>query len=59
MYADEQKNTVRADDMKIPIPLHDFKAFGKAIKEARKKRDESRSKTGSDLYIPRVTLTIS
>lgn len=58
MYADE-KNTVRADDMKIPIPLHDFEAFVEAIKEARKKRDESRSKVSSDLYIPRVTLTIS
>lgn len=51
MYADEQKNIVRADDMKIPIPLHDFKAFLEAIKEARKKRDESRSKVSSDRYI--------
>lgn len=29
---------VRADDMKRPIPLYNFKAFREAIKEARKKR---------------------
>ena len=50
---------VRADDMKRPIPLYDFKAFGEAIKEARKKRGESRNKASSDLYIsPRYLANI-
>ena len=46
-----EKVIVRADDMKRPEPLYDFKAFGEAIKEARKKRGESRNKASSDLYI--------
>ena len=41
----------RAEDMKRPIPLYDFKAFGEAIKEARKKRGESRNKASNDLFI--------
>ena len=50
---------VRANDMKRPIPLYDFKAFGEAIKEARKKRGESRNKASSDLYIsPRYLANI-
>ena len=50
---------VRADDMKRPTPLYDFKAFGEAIKEARKKRGESRNKASSDLYIsPRYLANI-
>ena len=50
---------VRADDMKRPIPLYDFKAFGEAIKEARKKRGESRNKASSDLFIsPRYLANI-
>ena len=45
--------------MKRPIPLYDFKAFGKAIKEARKKRGESRNKYSSVLYIsPRYLANI-
>ena len=49
----------RADDMKRPIPLYDFKAFGEAIKEARKKRGESRNKASSDLFIsPRYLANI-
>ena len=54
-----EKAIVRADDMKRPIPLYDFKAFGEAIKEARKKRGESRNKASSDLYIsPRYLANI-
>ena len=50
---------VRAEDMKRPIPLYDFKAFGEAIKEARKKRGESRNKASSDLFIsPRYLANI-
>lgn len=45
--------------MKRPTPLYDFKAFGEAIKEARKKRGESRNKASSDLYIsPRYLANI-
>lgn len=36
---------VMVDDMKRPEPFYDFKAFGEAIKEAWKKRRESRNKT--------------
>ena len=54
-----EKAIVRADDMKRPTPLYDFKAFGEAIKEARKKRGESRNKASSDLYIsPRYLANI-
>ena len=42
--------------MKRPVPLYDFKAFGQAIKEARKERGESRNKASSDLYISPRTL---
>ena len=49
----------RAEDMKRPIPLYDFKAFGEAIKEARKKRGESRNKASNDLFIsPRYLANI-
>ena len=49
----------RAEDMKRPIPLYDFKSFGEAIKEARKKKGESRNKASSDLYIsPRYLANI-
>ena len=45
--------------MKRAEPLYDFKAFGKAIKEARKNRGESRNKASSDLYIsPRYLANI-
>ena len=45
--------------MKRPIPLYDFKSFGEAIKEARKKKGESRNKASSDLYIsPRYLANI-
>ena len=45
--------------MKRPIPLYDFKAFGEAIKEARKKRGESRNKASNDLFIsPRYLANI-
>ncbi len=50
-----EKVIVRADDMKRPIPLYDFKAFGEAIKEARKKRGESRNKASSDLRFSTVS----
>ena len=54
-----EKAIVRTDDMKRPTPLYDFKAFGEAIKEARKKRGESRNKASSDLYIsPRYLANI-
>ena len=49
----------RTEDMKRPIPLYDFKAFGEAIKEARKKRGESRNKASNDLFIsPRYLANI-
>ena len=32
-----EKAIVRTEDVKRPIPLYDFKAFGKATKEAWKK----------------------
>ena len=54
-----EKAIARADDMKRPTTLYDFKAFGEAIKEARKKRGESRNKASSDLYIsPRYLANI-
>lgn len=54
-----EKAIARANDMKRPTPLYDFKAFGEAIKEARKKRGESRNKASSDLYIsPRYLANI-
>lgn len=45
--------------MKRPVPLYDFKAFGQAIKDARKKRGESRNKVSSELFIsPRYLANI-
>ena len=45
--------------MKRPIPLYDFKAFGEAIKEARKKKGESRNKASNELFIsPRYLANI-
>lgn len=53
------KAIVRADNMKRPVPLYDFKAFGEAIKEARKNRGESRKKASDELYIsPRYLANI-
>ena len=40
-----------------PIPLYDFKAFGAAIKAARKERGESRKKVSDELYISPRYLT--
>ena len=36
---------------KRPVPLYDFKAFGAAIKAARKEYGESRKKVSDELYI--------
>lgn len=45
--------------MKRPVPLYDFKAFGQAIKDARKKSGESRKTTSDALYIsPRYLASI-
>lgn len=45
--------------MKRPVPLYDFKAFGQAIKAARKRKGESRNKASNDLYIsPRYLANI-
>lgn len=45
--------------MKRPIPAYDFKAFGQAIKAARKSHNESRNKVGSELFIsPRYLANI-
>ena len=45
--------------MKRPVPLYDFKAFGQAIKAARKRKGESRNKASSDLDIsPRYLANI-
>ena len=50
---------VRPEDMKRPVPLYDFKAFGQAIKEARKKKGESRNQASSALFIsPRYLANI-
>ena len=40
-----------------PIPLYDFKAFGAAIKAARKECGESRKKVSDELYISPRYLT--
>ena len=40
-----------------PVPLYDFKAFGAAIKAARKERGESRKKVSDELYISPRYLT--
>ena len=45
--------------MKRPVPLYDFKAFGAAIKDARKKCGDSRKKVSDELYIsPRYLANI-
>lgn len=45
--------------MKRPVPLYDFKAFGAAIKAARKEYKESRKKVCDELYIsPRYLANI-
>ena len=45
--------------MKRPVPLYDFTAFGKAIKEARTKRGESRKKVSYDMNLsPRYLANI-
>ena len=45
--------------MKRPIPLYDFKAFGEAIKDARKKCGDSRKTVSDELYIsPRYLANI-
>ena len=45
--------------MKRPVPLYDFKAFGAAIKDARKKSGDSRKKVSDELYIsPRYLANI-
>ena len=42
---------------KRPVPLYDFKAFGAAIKAARKECGESRKKVSDELYISPRYLT--
>ena len=37
--------------MKRPVPIYDFTAFGKAIKEVRTKRGESRKNVSDDMDI--------
>lgn len=45
--------------MKRPVPIYDFTAFGKAIKEARTKRGESRKNVSDDMDIsPRYLANI-
>ena len=44
---------------KRPVPLYDFKAFGAAIKAARKEYGESRKKVSDEIYIsPRYLANI-
>ena len=44
---------------KRPVEMYDFKAFGEAIKEARKGRKESRKKVSDEMYIsPRYLANI-
>ena len=44
---------------KRPVEKYDFKAFGEAIKEARKGRKESRKKVSDEMYIsPRYLANI-
>lgn len=44
---------------KLPVPLYDFKAFGAAIKAARKEYGDSRKKVSDELYIsPRYLANI-
>lgn len=45
--------------MKRPVEKYDFKAFGQAIKTARKAKKESREKVAADMYIsPRYIANI-
>ena len=45
--------------MKRPVPIYDFTAFGKAIKEARTKRGESRKNVSDDMiYRPAILQTL-
>lgn len=45
--------------MKRPIPIYDFKAFGAAIKAARKEQGESRKEASDALYLsPRYLANI-
>ncbi len=45
--------------MKRPTPVYDFRAFGQAIKAARKSRNESRNTVGRELFIsPRYLANI-
>ena len=45
--------------MKRPTPVYDFRAFGQAIKVARKSRNESRNTVGRELFIsPRYLANI-
>ena len=45
--------------MRRPVPIYDFTAFGKAIKEARTKRGESRKNVSDDMDIsPRYLANI-
>lgn len=45
--------------MKRPVPLYDFRLFGLAIKDARKKCGDSRKKVCDELYIsPRYLANI-
>ena len=47
------------DMAKRPVPRYDFKAFGEAIKAARKGRKESRKKVCDEMYIsPRYLANI-
>ena len=44
---------------KRPVPKYDFKAFGAAIKAARKERKESRKQVSDEMYIsPRYLANI-
>lgn len=43
---------------KRPVPLYDFKAFGAAIKAARKEYGESRKTVSDALYIQSSTKRI-
>ncbi len=44
---------------KRPVEKYDFKAFGEAIKEARKGRKESRKKVSDEMYIsPRYLASV-
>ncbi len=45
--------------MKRPVPIYDFTAFGKAIKEARTKRGESRKNVSCcDIVVVKHFLTL-